>query len=37
MEEMLDNLEEEVRMRLSAQGQTGDLDIELVGYDIWTI
>ncbi|TFH35974.1 MAG: hypothetical protein E4G93_02875 [Dehalococcoidia bacterium] len=37
MEEMLDKLEEEVRMRLGSLGESGDVDIEFVGYDIWTI
>ena len=37
MEEMLDNLEEEVRARLIALGESGDAEIELVGYDVWTI
>ena len=37
MEEMLDKLEEEVRLRLIALGESGDVDIELVGYDLWTI
>ena len=36
--EMLDNLEEEVRMHLiRSLGESGDVDIEFVGYDIWTI
>lgn len=37
MEEMLDKLEEEVRLRLIGLGEPGDVDIELVGYDLWTI
>jgi predicted RNase H-like HicB family nuclease len=37
MEEMLDNLEEEVRVRLVALGQPVDVEIELVGYDLWTL
>ena len=34
MEEMLERLEEEVRVCLVSVGQLDD-DIELVGYDIW--
>lgn len=37
MEEMLDNLEEEVRVRLIALGQPEDVEVELVGYDLWSI
>lgn len=37
MEEMLDRLEEEVRSRLIAMGESEDVEIELVGYDIWTM
>lgn len=36
MEEMLDLLEEEVKLQLIDRGEVGG-DIELVGYDIWTI
>ncbi|MBN1857009.1 MAG: hypothetical protein JW846_08665 [Dehalococcoidia bacterium] len=36
MEEMLDLLEEEVRTRLIARGEMAD-EIELVGYDAWTM
>ena len=36
MEEMLDRLEEEVKVQLIGRGETGG-DIELVGYDIWMI
>ncbi len=37
MEQMLDKLEEEVRTRLIARGEPGDVEIELVGYDLWTM
>ena len=37
MEEMLDNLEAEVRTRLIAMGEPEDVDFELVGYDVWTV
>jgi len=37
MEQMLENLEEEVRARLVAMGELEDVDIEFVGYDVWTI
>jgi len=37
MEDMLDKLEEEVRARLIALGEAEDVDIELVGYDLWAI
>jgi len=36
MEDMLDKLEGEVRARLIALGEAEDVDIELVGYDLWT-
>lgn len=36
MEEMLDKLEEEVRAILVARGESEDVDIELVGYDLFT-
>ena len=36
MEDMLDKLEEEVRVRVSDLGEPEDSEIELVGYDIWT-
>jgi predicted RNase H-like HicB family nuclease len=36
MEEMLDRLEEEVRLQLIDRGEIGG-DIELVGYDIWIV
>lgn len=37
MADMLDKLEDEVRARLVAQGEPEDVDIELVGYDLWSI
>ena len=37
MEDMLERLEEEVRSRLGGLGESEDVDIELVGYDIWAI
>ncbi len=38
MDEMLERLEEEVRGQLAARGRLGeDEDIELVGFDLWTI
>jgi predicted RNase H-like HicB family nuclease len=37
MEDMLDKLEEEVRTRLVALGEAEDVEIEFVGYDLWTI
>jgi len=38
MDEMLELLEEEVRSQLAARGRLGaDDDIELVGFDLWTI
>jgi predicted RNase H-like HicB family nuclease len=36
MEEMLDQLEEEVKLRLIDRGETS-ADIELVGGDIWIV
>jgi len=36
MEQMLDLLEEEVRVRLISKGEAAD-DIELVGYDAWAM
>ncbi|MFC2008482.1 type II toxin-antitoxin system HicB family antitoxin [Chloroflexota bacterium] len=37
MEEMLDRLQEEVRVYLVSAGQLNDDDIELVGYDVWAM
>jgi predicted RNase H-like HicB family nuclease len=37
MEEMLDRLEDEVRMYLESVGQLDDDDIEFVGYDPWAM
>ncbi len=36
MEEMLDLMEEAVRARLIEKGEVAD-DIELIGYDAWTM
>ena len=37
IEEMLENLEEEVRVYLVSAGYGEDDEIELVGYDIWAV
>jgi predicted RNase H-like HicB family nuclease len=37
MEDMLEKLEDEVRTHLVALGEAEDVDIELVGYDLWVI
>jgi len=37
MEEMLDKLEEEIRVYLVSVGRLDDEDIELVGYGIWAM
>ena len=36
MEEMLERLEEEVKLQLIDRGEMGG-DIELVGYDVWIV
>jgi len=37
IEEMLDNLEEEVRVYLVSVGYGEDADIELIGHDVWAM